>query len=1239
MVDDPSSNGEVMQCPHCRAENPAGTEVCVGCGQSIADEEWMSGTLLDSETIDAPPTDSEQATSLTIDEAPAESQQVTSKTIDSQVVPAEGVAVPTPVGTAAPGAHEPGSVLGDRYRIDEFLGFGGMGSVYKAFDLELEREVALKVIRPHMADDPNVLARFKQEIILSREVTHRNVVRIFDLGQADDTRFISMEFIEGTTLHGLLKERGPLPAEEAIEIVEQVCLALDAAHQQGVVHRDLKPANIMIEPGGRVVVMDFGIARSLESSGMTQTGALLGTPDYMSPEQVKGESVDARSDLFALGIIFYQLLTGELPYKGNTPMAAMYTRTQKRAAPVRDLKPDLPGFLGDVVGRCLEIPVHKRYQSAREVLQDLAIWRGGSTHMTIGPTMRGMMPTTTVAKKRVRLAAVGAVAAVVVAVMAAGVFWLRGRAPSAEGEGGAAVVPTEVVSLAILPFQNASGDAEMAWLGSGLAEMLRTDVGQTPSLRTVSSDRLHQVFRDLRIAPDTSLEEVTLRRVAEFANADTVVWGQYLKFGEQIRIDATVRDFERHQTATLKAEAANEQQLLRAVQELAQGVRDNLALSRKAVKEAEEQAFIPSAGSMVALRHYTEGLEFMRQGNNLDAVTAFETAVEGDPNFALAHSTLAQAYLNLGREQMAEEASRTAVDLSDDLPQQERFLIMAQNARVESDYEAGVDAYQNLLRTRPADAELNYQLALLYEDQGSFESAREYISRALETDPQNISAQLALGRVLYRSGQPEDALTPLNQALSLAIQVDNQEARANVLQALGNVYRRLRRLDEALKNLEESLEIKRAIGDPRGVSASLSGIGYIQDLSGDADAARASYQEALQISREVGDDVGVGQVLLALGDLERIRANYEEALQYTKEALRVQIEAGDQRSQAQSLNNIGTIYHARGEYGEAIVYYERALEVREQLGQQGSVADTLHNIAETYLYMGNHDKSVDNYMRALEVRREEADEFGAGIESYSLGRVYGLQGRYGAALASMESALETFRRIGESGLWYVDVLAGYGNALSLLGRFDEAAPVLDEALELARGLEDDAQIAQVLTYQGDRLLYVADFDAARTLYAEAESSATASGDPYLVLAARSNIARNDLMRGSASPAAPLLEALVEEAQSSGATYLGTRCTICLSSAQLSNGQAAEAEKNLRRALREAENMGAEPLVAQSHHLLAEALRAQGNQADAGRHLAKAAESIARIREEAASDGPLRRADLEPIVRATGAGGQ
>jgi len=1203
-----SSNDEIPQCPHCRADNPRGVDSCAACGRSIADGEWMSGTLLDFETVDAPLMDSNQETSPEVKpEAP----------------PAE-VAVSSAI-------LQPGVTLGDRYRIEEGLGLGGMGAVYRAIDLELDRVVALKVIRPHLADDPSVLQRFKQEIILAREVTHRNVVRIFDIGQAGDTRFISMEYVDGIDLLGLLKERGVLPAEEAIEIIEQVCLALEAAHQQGVVHRDLKPANIMIDSDGRVVVMDFGIARSLEVSGMTQTGSLIGTPDYMSPEQVKGEPVDSRSDIFALGIIFYQLLTGEIPYKGETPMAAMYTRTQERAAPVRDLNPDLPGFLGDVVHRCLEIPVHKRYQSAREILQDLAVWRGGSTHMTTGPTMRGLMSTTTVARNRLRFVAIGAVAAVLVAVVTAGVFWFRGRTPAAEGEGAAAVVPTEVVSLAILPFQNASDDAELSWLGPGLAEMLRTDVGQTASLRTVSSDRLHQVLKDLRIVPDTSLDEVTLRRVAEFTNADTVVWGQFIKFGEQIRIDATVRDFERHRTATLKAEAANEQQLLRVVQELAQGVRDNLALSRNAVREAEHQAFIPSASSMVALRHYTEGLELMRQGNNLDAVTAFETAVEGDPEFALAHSKLAQAYLFLGRGQKAEDSSRQAVELAADLPDQERYLILAGHARVENDFDAGIDAYQNLLDTRPTDPELHYELGALHEAQGMFDEAREHYQATLEADPQNVTGQLAMGRVLIRSGMLQDSLAPLNQALSLAIQVDNKEARANSLQALGIAYRYLGRPEEALRNFEESLAIKRDIGDRRGVAASLSEIAYIQNISNQPDAARASYQEALQIRRDIGDDRGVGRVLLNLGDLELGRANFDEALARTREALRIQIETGDEWSQAGSLHNIGAIYDQKGEYSESLVYYQRALEIRERLGNPAHIADVQHNLAVTYTILGRYEQAQNHYLRALEQRRADRDELGVAIESFSLGKVFRYQGRYAASLASIEESLRIFRRLEETGRWYVEALADHGNALSLLARFDEAAPVLEEALSLAREQEETALVAQALKFLGDRLFYMADFGAAREPYGRAEEAAKESGNPYVVLAVRVDIARNELMSDNAARAVPILEATVGEAQSRGAAYLVTRCTISLSSAQLANGLIEEAETGLRRALREAENMGASPLVAESHHLLAEALRSAGNDEDAERQAEKAVQILDEIREEAGSDDLLRRTDLSPIA--------
>ena len=235
-------------------------------------------------------------------------------------------------GASGPNAPvEEGVILGERYEILKRLGEGGMGAVYKARDHELDRLVALKVIRPELAGHPDILRRFKQELILARQVTHKNVVRIFDLGSADGRKFITMDYIEGRDLKSILVERGKLPPAEVVPIFQQVCRGLEAAHVEGVVHRDLKPQNIMLDAAARVWLMDFGLARSMEMAGLTRTGVLMGTPDYMSPEQARAEKVDARSDLFSLGIIVYEMLTGELPFQADTLMAKLLQRVQQKA--------------------------------------------------------------------------------------------------------------------------------------------------------------------------------------------------------------------------------------------------------------------------------------------------------------------------------------------------------------------------------------------------------------------------------------------------------------------------------------------------------------------------------------------------------------------------------------------------------------------------------------------------------------------------------------------------------------------------------------------------------------------------------------------------------------------------------------------------------------------------------------------------------------------------------------------
>src|ERR1700756_2923943 len=243
-----------------------------------------------------------------------------------QKPPPAGASKASPVGpTSTVGLLllQPGTVLGNRYEIIQILGEGGMGAVYKAKDIELGRVIALKVIRPELASNPEILQRFKQELVLARQVTDRNIIRIFDLGEADGIRFITMEYVEGTSLYQVLQEQGKLPVKEAAEIVEQVLSGLKAAHREGVIHRDLKPGNIMRDPQGRILVMDFGLARSLAGDGMTRTGTMMGTMEYMSPEQAQAKELDARSDIFTSGLICYELLTGKMPYHANRVLAGL----------------------------------------------------------------------------------------------------------------------------------------------------------------------------------------------------------------------------------------------------------------------------------------------------------------------------------------------------------------------------------------------------------------------------------------------------------------------------------------------------------------------------------------------------------------------------------------------------------------------------------------------------------------------------------------------------------------------------------------------------------------------------------------------------------------------------------------------------------------------------------------------------------------------------------------------------
>ena len=1124
-----------------------------------------------------------------------------------------------------PSMLQPGAILGQRYEILKILGEGGMGAVYKARDRELNRMVALKVIRPELAGHQAIIDRFKQELLLATQVTHKNVIRIYDLSEADGMKFITMEFVEGEDLRGLMQQKGKLAPEEAVEIMQQTCRALEAAHSAGIIHRDLKPQNIMRDKAGRILVMDFGLARTLEGDGMTQTGALVGTMDYMSPEQALGKDLDQRSDVFALGLIFYELLTGKMPYKADSVVASLLKRTQERAAPVSSHDASIPKPLSNIVGKCMEPDLKLRYQSSAEILADLDAWQGGHAAATLHfPS--GVRPW----GRSYPWHWFGTAAAVIVLAIVGFVFRDKLFKPTPARTG-------PVVSLAILPFRNASGDPALDWYSSSIAEMLTTDVGQSAGLRTVSPDRIHQILSDLHLTGNVQFDPDKLRNVSESANADTVISGQYARFGDQIRIDASLQDLRRDRRIPLKIEAANEKDIPNAIDRMAELIRQNLSVSPDVIKELQAQSFRPSSSSMEALRSYNDGLELARQGKDMEALKRFQSAVQQDPEFALAYSKMGQTYASLGYDSEAEQASRKAEDLSANLPARERYLIIASHAQVVNDNQKAIQYYSDMAKVSPGDTDVQFALGSLYEATSAYDQARDHFSNVLKRDPQNIDALLELARVDIKRGDASKALESINRANTLATQTDNQQQTANSLHVMGLAYEALNKPEVALDSLQKSLAIKRKIGQLRGAAASLSEMGNVQAQLGKNAAAQASFEEALKIRRDIGDKRGVGATLLDFGNFVDDRGDHDQALKLYKESLQIQRDIGNESLQAICLNNIGSAYFEKAQYEDAFTYFQQALQLREKSKVPQDIVEAVHNLGEASVYMGRYDQAVSQYMRALDLRRSINDTRGAAIESYSLGTLFDYQGRFGAAVNSKQEALKTFRDLKDRTFWMAEMLGGYGEALTLAGRGDEGKSSLDEALSLARELKNDGMVAQTLGFQGDAFFYQGDFKAARPLYAQALQAATRSKEPDKILIAQTNLAKVDVQEKRTQEAISSLQPLIQKAENLGLKHISVECSVSLAEAMMQGRDRDKARQELQRALLRADKLGLQPLSARAHYLLALMAQSSGNSSEAQDNFRETLRLLDTMKKDPGAEKLIQRADMKAMYDAATAG--
>lgn len=1117
---------------------------------------------------------------------------------------------------------EPGTILAGRYEILTVLGAGGMGSVYKAQDRELNRLVALKVIRPELARNPDIVDRFKQELRLSHQVTHRNVVRMYDLAEDAGMRFVTMELVAGQDLRSILQERGKLPVDEAAEVFEQICLALEAAHSVGILHRDLKPQNVMREDAGRVVVMDFGLARTIEGDGMTQSGAVVGTMEYMSPEQALGKELDQRSDIFALGLIGYELLTGQMPFRAESAIASLLMRTRQRSVPCAKVDPSIPKALSGIIDKCLESEVEQRYRTVGEVLFDLEVFRGKPAGTSLHFRPKALSARIS---RKWQLAAGGAVLLIAVATA----VWLTVRHFSGPNAVSTAVA-TPSISLAIMPFYNASGDESLNWLGASLQEMLGSDIGSSSQVRMVSPDRLQQVLGDLHVTANSQVDAATLKRVAEYTNAQTMIFGQFIRGGSLIRINTTVLDLAHDTSSTVTTDVSQDKDLLAGVDKLAGQLREKLTADRKVLDDLRAHALRPSTTSVEALHNYEDGVTLARAGNSLKALEEFRAATTADSRFALAFSRLAETYSNLGQDDLAKSASRMAMELGATLPPAERYLIEANNAEINNNTQKAIDAYQQLAVANPSDTEVQFALARLYEQSGDYAAAKQRLTAVLASDPKNVAALLARGRVAIRSGDAKGGLDFLSKALPIAIELNNEEERAAILQATGIAYGLMGRPDDALGNFKQSLEIKQRIGDKRGAAASLEQIGSLENTAGKSEEALRSYQQALALRNEIGDQAGIGNTLIDLGSFYGNHGKPDQALQYYTKALEVERQLGDVSSQALCLNNIGSIKVDQGQYQDALTYLEQSYQLRQRLNVPADVGESLHDLAEVNTRLGQYDTALSDYLKAIAAYRSANDQHGVAMASVAMGRVFAAQGRYGAALHSTQDAVSILRQKKEMTWLTVEAVGGWGDLLTQVGRAPEGKASLDEALNDARQIKNDAYIAMATNWTGDFYYYQGDYANARQQYGQALAIASKTPDKETQLRSKVNVAKTDLALGHAAAVIPVLKKLAQDADALGLKTDSVECSVYLAQALMATRNEGATEQTLALSQARAENLGLRILQAKADALEAKLAAERGKASEAQSNNLVVVKILEAISKEDQSANVLNRADLKNI---------
>ncbi|HBY60548.1 MAG TPA: hypothetical protein DEH78_12055 [Solibacterales bacterium] len=595
---------------------------------------------------------------------------------------------------------QPGAVLGDRYEIVKLLGQGGMGAVYQARDRELDRLVALKTMRPELASKSNIVARFKQEVVLTRQVTHPNVIRIFDFGSAGRLRFLTMEYLEGQDLEQLLKSKRLDPLESA-RLLRQVCRGLEAAHAEGVVHRDLKPQNIRIDPRGRVAVMDFGLAFQMETTGMTRTGMIMGTPDYMSPEQAMGQRGDQRSDIYAVGVIFFQMLTGKVPFESDTIVGALVARTREPARAPLEVDSSVPEPLNAIVVRCLQTDPSARYASVSEIVGDLDAYiadppaRVSATSLPGITQSRPAVPPPPPPPPAAAAKAAPSRRKLFLAAGAAAVLALGGLAAwrlLPEKKSG----PLKPVSILVTDFVNRAGDPG---LDGALEPSLSLALEGASYVNVYNRGTAKRMAAQLQPGAE-ALDERLGRLIAMREGVQVVVIGSVSKEGSAYRLVVQAVDGATGASvANVEERADSRDQVLATASHLAVPLRRALGES---VPDSDRSDTY-TASNLEAAQAYARAQDLRVAGKSEDAIAQYKKAIQLDPNFGSAYYALASTYSNLGRKEEAKPYWEGALARLDRMTERERRRARGAYYLINLNHERAIEELSQLVKEFPAD--------------------------------------------------------------------------------------------------------------------------------------------------------------------------------------------------------------------------------------------------------------------------------------------------------------------------------------------------------------------------------------------------------------------------------------------------------------------------------------------------------------------------------------------------------